>query len=214
MSSKTINSGCPRGVTLIELIVVVAVIAIVAGIAAANLPLILPSFQARSSARTSAVMMERARQLAANFQKPVRAAVDCRERNASSSTDPTKPCVIRLYVAMFDQADDGRLSGWQLIDSYGETQAAENAPKIDSYPRLLGDLVNIEPDPSAALAALPASGQAADHDWLYWAVFFPNGRVQASHSPMLLNYKAKGGSGHWRLGLNSATGQVTARKAD
>jgi len=100
----TKTRAAARGFSLMELIIVVAIIAVLAMLAVPNLMAIVPQAQMRGSARGVASLLQQARIMAENTQKPTRLALDCRP----SSGAP--PCEARLYSAAFKP--NGTLDKW------------------------------------------------------------------------------------------------------
>lgn len=201
--SHEIHSGCRPGLTLVETMVVVAIMAILTMLVVPTTTGILPSFQLRSAARGTAVVMEQARLMAANYQKPVRVAIDCRDRGAGGAAVTSRqPCIATYYVAVFDQAREGAFTGWRKVNSDGNRIVSPNPA---SGSRLMGEYVNIQP-------AMEAASVSDTPDGLFWAVFFPGGNLLSSHVPMALTYTAQGVGGNWRLSLNRTSGQVTVQR--
>jgi len=171
-----------RGFGLIEMLLVLSLIAILAAMAVPAFLTIVPTAQLRGSARSVVSLIQRARLLAENTQKPVRVALDCRETAASSPQ-----CVARLYSAVFKP--DGALDSWAEVDMASRALA----PRV----RLAADLT------STAVAGNP--------DDLFWAVFLPSGQMRGSHDPLRLVFSRPGVPRTWELAVSQGSGRATLR---
>ena len=175
-----------RGFTLLELIVVVGVVAVLTLMAVPALMSIVPSAQLRGSARGLANLMQQARLLAENTQKPARLSLDCRPAGT--------PCRVRLDTAVFKP--DGTLDSWASVSGSGR--------EMGRTVRVTAD----ESNPPGGIFSKVSDNPAG----LFWAVFLPTGQVRASHDPLRLVFSAAGsGVRRWELALNKASGRATLR---
>jgi prepilin-type N-terminal cleavage/methylation domain-containing protein len=178
----TKTRAAARGFSLLELIVVVAIIAILVMMAVPALMAIVPQAQMRGSARNTANLLQQARLMADNTQKPARLALDCR----ASSGGPG-PCEARLHSAVFKP--DGTLDKWV---------------EVPFTKRELGRTVRV-----AAGASTPVTGSPAN---VFWAVYMPDGEVRASHEPWRLIFSSTSSRvTPWELVVNKASGRPTLR---
>jgi hypothetical protein len=135
-------------------------------------------------------MMQKARLMANNTQKPIRVAVDCRP---ASQTSGTTSCLMTMSSANFTTA--GEIDTW--------TEVSQTRREISNMVTV--GLATTNPVPQAVFS--PAI------DGVYWAVFLPTGRVHASHDPMRLIFRARRYSEviPRELSLNRYAGRVTVR---
>ena len=174
-----------RGFSLLELIVVVAIIAILAMLAVPNLMSIVPQAQLRGSARGAANLMQQARIMADNTQKPARLVIDCR----TPAGNPV--CRLQLHTAVFNP--DGTLDRWL---------------EVPATQRELGRTVRVV---AAADNPVPAA-VSGNPGSLFWAVFMPTGQMRASHDPMRLVFTSTNPRViPWELAINRASGRPTLR---
>jgi Tfp pilus assembly protein FimT len=171
---------------MLEVVVVLGIIAILAVMAVPALMSIVPTAQLRGSARSVVSLMQQARLMAENSQKPVRVSIDCRA--------PATVCRARLHIAVFNS--DGTLDG----DSWAE---------INDARRDLAREVGL-----AAAANAPASVQIANNPAnLYWAVFMPSGRARSSHEPFRVVFSRPGAAGRtWELAVNRESGRASLQR--
>jgi prepilin-type N-terminal cleavage/methylation domain-containing protein len=180
------------GFTILEFLLVLGIVAILAVMAIPALMSIVPSAQLRSSARSVLSLMQRARLLAENTQKPARVSLDCRASNALS----IPPCLARLHQAVFKP--DGSLDG-------------ENWAEIGDARRAMAREMEV-----TATGGAEATGNPAG---LFWAVFLPDGRVTdsagralASHNPFSLTFSRSGAAtSGWELTLNLESGNASLK---
>jgi len=171
---------------MLELVVVVGIIAILAVMAVPAFIYIVPSAHLRGSARSVVSLMQQARLMAGNTQKPARLTLDCRTPTASSL------CEARLETAVFKH--DGTFKEW--VPAGGETRRAL-ARKVDVAAAAAPDSAMVKGDPEARV---------------FWAVFLPSGRAHASHEPFRLVFSRPGAGGRtWELAVNRESGRATLR---
>ena len=194
-----------KGFSLIEMIIVVAVIAVLAAIAVMAFDKLIPSFELRTSARSAVSLMQQARLLAANTQKPIRAVIDCRPRE-NAPPGKVVPCMAVLYMAQFDPNNNGELMKWVKVNGDGVVIGAPY--DADAVNRYMGSSVNIDVSTSGGAPVRPAG--SPNH--LFWAVFFPSGRLAVSHSPMRLEFTSKTIENTWEVFLSETAGRTTLRK--
>lgn len=183
------SAACRSGLTLIELLVVMGVIGILLLMAVPSLALLAPQYMVGSSARALDSMMQNARLMAGNTQKPIRVVLDCRE--ASQTAGDGSVCTMRLYTANFTNA--------------GELDMADPWTELRMMHRLVSNKV-------AVTHATPAMVAADNPDKVYWAVFLPTGKASTSHNPLRLRFKVASGTGITReVGVSRVSGRVTVR---
>lgn len=197
-----------KGLTMVEMLVIMAIISVLALIALPALNKLIPSFEVRSAARGTATLMQQARLLSKNAQKPIRVVVDCRKREADLSKK--LPCVADFYMAEFDVDKKGELLGWSKINATGiKPPVPENM-----HLRQIGRSVSIFP-------ANGTSIKAGSPNHVYWAVFFPSGRMVSSHEPLRMMFTSNrndiGKDDNltkmtWELFLNETAGRVTVKR--
>ena len=175
-----------RGFTLLEFIVVLGIVSILAVMAVPALMSIVPYAQLRGSARGVVSLMQQARLLAENTQKPARLALDCRPAG--------RPCRARLYTAVFN-TDAGRtLKEWA---------------EVPETSREMGAKVRV-----TAETAAPVQVAADNPANLFWVVFMPSGKLRTSHDPLKLIFSTTSpgsGSRSWELAVNRASGRATLK---
>lgn len=188
------SEGLPGGFTLMEVLVVVAFIAILLMMAVPALTSLTPPYMVRSSANSLATMMQKARLMANNTQKPIRVAVDC--RSASQRNDSTS-CLLTMSSANFTTAGELDVTAGAWAEVSQTRRGISNVVTVS--------LATDSPMPQAAFS--PVIGN------VYWAVFLPTGRVHASHDPMRLIFSATNlnGVAPRELSLNRHTGRVVVR---
>lgn len=182
--------ACRSGLTLLELLVVMGVISILLLMAVPSLALLAPRYMVGSSAKALDSMMQNARLMASNTQKPIRVVLDCRA--ASQTAGEGSVCTMRLYTANFTNT--------------GELDMADPWTELRIMHRLVSDKV-------AVTHALPATVEADNPDRVYWAVFLPTGRASTSHNPLRLHFKTASGTGGItrEVGVSRFSGRVTVR---
>ena len=134
MSAKK-NHGTADGFTFLEFVLVLGIIAILAAMAVPALMTIVPQAQLRGAARSTANLLQQARLLADNSQKPARLSLDCR---------PSGRCQARLDTALF--LPDGSLRNWA---------------EVPGTKREFGHTVRLAADAGSA----PVSGSPSDLYW-------------------------------------------------
>lgn len=192
------SSGRPvghcSGFTLVEMLVVIVVMGILLMMAVPTLQMLAPRYMLGSTAKSLDSLMQKARLTAHNTQKPIRMVVDCR-----TAKQPNKQtsCTMLLYSANFD--DTGKLN---LTVPPGPWTELPNSRRFVPSKVLIGL-------PTPAPTAVDAS--LAD---VYWAVFMPTGKVQASHNPMRLLIKPEMASINTsvEVSLSQQSGRVTVRR--
>ena len=183
------RASLSRGLSLMELLVVVAVAAILAAVAVPALMSIVPTSQLRGSARSVVSLMQQARLLAENTQKPARVVLDCRAPAGAPR------CEARLYSAVFNP--DATLNRWAQVPGAARTLA----PRVTAAPRAGSVRTGFTP------------GAPANPDGLFWAVFMPSGRLRqpagASHDPFRLVFSRPGAPRTWELAVSQESGRAS-----
>ena len=180
------------GFTLVEFIIVLAIAAILAIIAVPALFSIVPSAQARASARNAAGLMQQGRILAENSQKPARVVLaDCRGPLASAP----HPCRNRAL-------EPG------VFNAFLETAAFDDSGAFDEWAPVGGESLRaLARGVSVTATAPPVAGNP---NGVFWAVFMPSGDLWASHNSagvlsansfMELEFKSARGTG-WLLAVS------------
>ncbi|MDR1296132.1 MAG: prepilin-type N-terminal cleavage/methylation domain-containing protein [Deltaproteobacteria bacterium] len=108
-SSPTDGRRHRRGFTAVELIVVVSIIGVLLLIALPTYMSIVPRGELRADAEAFRDVMKMGRSSAANYQRPVRILIDCRE----TITDAIGSCRIVAQVAVYNAA--GLVKGWARL---------------------------------------------------------------------------------------------------
>ncbi|MDR2725800.1 MAG: prepilin-type N-terminal cleavage/methylation domain-containing protein [Candidatus Adiutrix sp.] len=179
-----------RGFSLLEAIVVVAIIAILAMLAVPNLMAIVPKAQMRGAARGTANLLQQARAMAGNIQKPSRLSLDCRQ--TTGGTVAAGPCLAQMHTAVFNT--DGNFREWV---------------EVPFSRRDLGRTVRVAPGAGAVVIPVPGGGHPSN---LFWAVFMPNGQMRASHEPWRLVFSSTNSRvAPWELVVNKDSGRPTLR---
>jgi prepilin-type N-terminal cleavage/methylation domain-containing protein len=180
--------GFKGGFSLIELIVVVAIIAIFASLSLPAISRYVPDQRVKHEAENARAFFHKARELAANGQKPVRVSVNCRRLKVDG-------CYLTLQRALFTGA---AVSDW--------TQS--NVKSVNLHPKVFLA-------PSKAEFASDGSGTTLS---VYWAVFMPDGKVFSSPKPfdLFLSYgsaiekKTKG----YKLIVSDIGGRVSVLRGE
>lgn len=203
-------AGSPAGFSLVELLIVITVLAVLVMMAVPALSVLAPHFMVRSSAESLESLMQRARLTAANTQKPIRLALDC--RNSGQRDIRFSTCTMLLYSANFDSA--GHLD----VANASRPPWTEIAGTRREIQRRV--TVSLADNSGGRLAPQPVYTELSDSGgYVYWMVFLPTGRlidstgqILASHSPMRLVFKSRSGGVRPReLSLNFFTGRVSLR---
>jgi len=187
------------GFTLLEVMLVVFIIAILLMMAVPNLAIIVPQAQLRGAARSTANLMQQARNLAENTKRPARLSLDCQEA----------PCVLQLHMAVIN-SDPNLLPNDPLKIEWLRVNAAtrELGLKVQACARAVAD--DCQP---GGVSPPPVPGHPAP-DNLFWVIFLPTGRAQSSHDPMRLVFDSTTNSrvNPWALQVNKASGRPTLNK--
>lgn len=192
------SSGRPdghySGFTLVEMLVVIVIMGILVMMTVPSLQLLAPRYMLGSTAKSLDSLMQKARLTAHNTQKPIRMVVDCR---GTKQPNPQTRCTMLLYSANFDNT--GKLN--LTVPPGPWTEVPESRRYVHN--KVLIGLPT--PAPTAVDAGLVD---------VYWAVFMPTGKVQASHNPMRLLIKPAnaGLDTYVEVSLSQQSGRVTVRR--
>ena len=171
-----------KGMSLIELMVVIGIIAVLALMAVPALAQIRPYAELRSDSRFVATAMRQARLKAANSHKPVRVAVDCSRRAA-------RVCVMQTYMPVFsDEAG--------TLGEFLEWTAASAAPHFFAESVGIQNNGKLNPDVDTG-------------EDIFWAVFLPSSRMIGSHAPFQLTLASNRNGAARTVTVDGVTGRVT-----
>ncbi len=174
-----------KGMSLIELMVVIGIIAVLALMAVPALAQIRPYAELRSDSRFVATAMRQARLKAANSHKPVRVVVDCSMRR------PEQVCVMQTYMSVFSDGTGGRPLG-----EFREWTAASAAPHFFAESVGIQNNGKLNPDVDTG-------------EDIFWAVFLPSSRMIGSHAPFQLTLASNRNGAARTVTVDGVTGRVT-----
>jgi len=186
------RSGLSAGFTLIELLVIIIIFAVMAGMAAPALMTIVPTYQLHGATEAISGAFYTAKMTAATIQKPVRVVVDCQRTNEG--------CRSAVYLPVFDE--EGKLVAFSPPTTTPWVVMSGTA-------RILADRVTVAIKPMVAPDP-PVTVFPGNPVNLYWAVFFPSGRVLASsHDPFTLVLTGRRARGVFEISVDNANGSIS-----
>jgi prepilin-type N-terminal cleavage/methylation domain-containing protein len=102
MSYENAKRG-PAGFSFVEMIVVVAILGVLLGIAIPTYVTLVPSADLKADGRKIMFAMQRARQVASNYNRPTRVLLDCTAETLKHE-GRKNPCRLGVELAVYDDA--------------------------------------------------------------------------------------------------------------
>ncbi|MDR1576633.1 MAG: prepilin-type N-terminal cleavage/methylation domain-containing protein [Deltaproteobacteria bacterium] len=171
------------GFTLMEMIVVIAVVAILVVISYPLLKASKPEYEARGAARQLEGMLQKAKLMAANHQRPIRIVINCLRPSGADN------CYVDLQEGVYTE---DVVSGWEI--------RPEERLKLIPEIRLVKTVANALYD-----------GQVSVPN-IFWVIFMPANNIFSDPRGFELflyhQYQGQAEKNGWRLAINNVSGKI------